>query len=78
MQNIISKTALDCNLQTNSLFINACIIIISVEMRSFENLTNQSGSKKAIYIAEHAIYQETIFSQSSTLFSDSKIQSSQY
>ena len=47
-------------------------------MRSVEKLTNQSGSKKAIYIAEHAIYQETIFSQSSTLFSDSKIQSSQY
>ena len=49
-----------------------------MEIRSVEKLTNQSGSKKAIYIAEHAIYQETIFSQLSTLLSDSKIQSSQY
>ena len=33
-----------------------CIIIISVKMRSVEKVTNQSGSKSAIYIAEHAIY----------------------
>ena len=33
-----------------------CIIIISVKMRYVEKLTNQSGSKSAIYIAELAIY----------------------